>query len=148
MKKLFLLTIIAILYCGCAVFNYSSSESVVDFRNYTNRGFFITPLPTIQIDKEVTTIGIVKVTLDNIYEGYGRVNSDCKTAITQDKATLSVLQAFDIKEYDVYDYAIARLVNKVIQLGGNGITDFHISFSQDKYNTGRIIAKGCAVNIK
>ena len=149
MKKLLLLICAVIICQSCSFYPFSASEHIVDFRKYIDKGFFITTSNTLQLDRKVTTIGIVEVCLDNVYNSYGlTVSSDCKNAIKADVSTITVLQLYDIMEYGIYDYAIARLVNKALSLGANGIMDFSMSFHSDKYNTGRILVKGSAVNIE
>ena len=147
MKKILISCIATLLCTSCVVFNYSIATDVVDLRRYNTKNFHITISDNIQGSTSVTPIGSIYVKMSNIYE-WGKVSDSCISSMKNDTTTMEILQRFNFTEYGVRDFAVAKLVAQAVELGANGITNFDITFSQSKYDTGCIVVSGFAVEIE
>lgn len=146
MKKLYLLSI-SICLCFCtACFPYLNIHTkVIDFSPYTAKGFYLTPAPTLE--QKYQPLGEVAISLTNFLDGRRNISTEMSQEIERDIVVHNLARHFNIEkiEIGVYEYAICNLINKAMNLGGDGIVNLVIRESLGQNGLGELYISGFAI---
>lgn len=134
MKKLIMFAILALVLSGCSVYKtpYLSTATVLDYSEYTNKGFFLSEANSVNF--EYKALGSVSAVTTGGYE----VISSTDRKNMQDDVYLSSGSSKKVK-YGPYRWAssedaLATLCDKAMEISANGIINIKITYIPATYD--------------
>lgn len=140
MKKVLFSFMLVLVMLSCSTVKYGTYSSMIDFRYYMDKGFFITQSNSVSFDYE--PIGYVQAF------SYSGVDDKAKKKYKKDYEQ-SFYANEGWREANIYD-AIEGLYNECLKNGANGVIDLKMDVVVDD-ETGYVkkaIATGMAIKKK
>lgn len=134
MKKLIMFAILTLAMSGCSVYKtpYLSTASVLDYSEYTNKGFFLSEANSVNF--EYKALGSVSAVTTGGYE----VVSSTERKNMRDDVYLSSEPSQKVK-YGPYKWAsskdaLATLCEKAMEIAANGVINIKITYIPATYD--------------
>ncbi len=135
MKNLIVLAVMAVFLFGCSVHKtpYVSTAVVLDYSEYTNKGFFLSESNSVSFDYKA--LGSVSAVSTGGYE----VLSTTERKNMQDDVYTSQEPSKSVK-YGKYKAAsskdaLSSLCNKAMEIGANGVINISTSYIPGTYDS-------------
>jgi uncharacterized protein YbjQ (UPF0145 family) len=135
MKKSILLLLTTVLMAGCYPirFSYHQSSVVLDYSEYTKRGFFLTEANSVSFEYQALGSIFAKVT-----SGYEILSETSRTGMSDDLygATASVKRKVKYGNYkQAYtDDALKVLYAKAREINANGVINLQFTYTPAEYD--------------
>ena len=144
MKKIVIAVLCCIVCVSCA-YDLSIRTQVIDFSNYSAKGFFLTPASSLE--QKYVPLGEVSIQIANYLDYKKSIDLPMLEEIASDKVVHNLAHHFGIAEDNIgiHEYALCKLISKAMNLGGDAIINLNISESYGDNGAGIFRVSGFAI---